>query len=355
MAKRRIAIFGWSNSVHVQRWVSGMLARDFEIKVITLGGDPLSDAETFVIPRRARLSYLTQAGNASGQALKFKPDLVHAHYAVGFGYWAMRTGFHPSLLSVWGADVIDFPSNPVKRYLIRKVLRNADHITATSQLLKDTVVKLLPGSDSKVTVIPFGVNIPDSVAEFPDSPPVKLCFIKVHYKKYGPDILLRAMAAVAKEIPDIKLSIAGYGEMTQSLKQMAQDLHLEKNVEFVGFIDNREIYPFIQKHHIMVMPSVLESESFGVAVLEASVCRRPVIASRVGGVPEVMRDGETGLLVPAGDVDQLATAIIRLVKDRELSVRMGDRGYEFVKENYDWEKSLDMMAETYHRLIHEKK
>jgi hypothetical protein len=104
-----------------------MLARDFEIKVITLGGDPLSDAETFVIPRRARLSYLTQAGNASGQAIKFKPDLVHAHYAVGFGYWAMRTGFHPSLLSVWGADVIDFPSNPVKRYLIRKVLRNADH------------------------------------------------------------------------------------------------------------------------------------------------------------------------------------------------------------------------------------
>ena len=355
MAKRRIAIFGWSNSVHVQRWVSGMLARDFEIKVITLGGVPLSDAETLVIPRRARLSYLTQAGNAADQALKFKPDLVHAHYAVGFGYWAMRTGFRPLLLSVWGADVIDFPSNPVKRYLIRKVLRNADHITATSQLLKDTVVKLLPGSDSKITVIPFGVNIPDKVAEFPDSPPVKLCFIKVHYKKYGPDILLRAMAAVAKEIPDIKLSIAGYGEMTQSLKQMAQDLHLEKNVEFVGFIDNREIYPFIQKHHIMVMPSVLESESFGVAVLEASACRRPVIASRVGGVPEVMRDGETGLLVPAGDVDQLATAIIRLTKDRELSVRMGDRGYEFVKENYDWEKSLDMMAETYHRLIHEKK
>jgi glycosyltransferase involved in cell wall biosynthesis len=69
----------------------------------------------------------------------------------------------------------------------------------------------------------------------------------------------------------------------------------------------------------MVMPSVLESESFGVAVLETGACRRPVIASRVGGVPEVMRDGETGLLLPPGDVDALAAAIIRLVKDRELS------------------------------------
>ncbi len=354
MAKKRIAIFGWSNSVHVQRGVSGMLARDFEIKVISLGGDPLPDAETSIIARRGRLSYLTQAGQAADQALEFKPDLVHAHYAVGFGYWAMRTAFQPSLLSVWGADVIDFPSNSFKRYLIRKVLRSADHITATSQLLKNTVVKLLPDSDSRVTVIPFGVNIPDSVAAFPDSPPVKLCFIKVHYKKYGPDILLRAMAAVVKEIPDIKLSIAGYGEMTDMLKAMTRDLHLEKNVEFVGFIDNREIYPFIQKHHIMVMPSVLDSESFGVAVLETGACQRPVIASRVGGVPEVVRDGETGLLLPPGDSGALAAAIIRLANDRELSVRMGERGYEFVKKNYDWEKSLDMMAETYNRLIDEK-
>jgi glycosyltransferase involved in cell wall biosynthesis len=355
MARKRIAIFGWSSSVHVQRWTSGMLARDFDIKVVSLGGDPLPDAESVIIERRGRLSYLTQAGRAAKEALKFKPDLVHAHYAVGFGYWAMRTAFRPSLLSVWGADVIDFPSNPFKRFLIRKVLRSADHLTATSQLLKDTVVKLLPGSDSKVTVIPFGVNIPDTVATFPDSPPVRLCFIKVHYKKYGPDILLKAMAAVVKEIPDIKLSIAGYGEMTEILKQMTRDLQLENNVEFVGFIDNREIYPFIQKHHIMVMPSVLDSESFGVAVIEAGACRRPVIASRVGGVPEVMRDGETGLLLPPGDVDALAAAIIRLATDRELAVTMGERGFESAKENYDWEKSLDMMAETYHRLIHEKK
>ena len=72
-----------------------------------------------------------------------------------------------------------------------------------------------------------------------------------------------------------------------------------------------------------------------------------------GGDSGRLRD-EFGLL-PPGDVDALAAAIIRLAKDRELSVRMGEKGYEFVKENYDWERSLDMMAETYHRLINEKK
>jgi glycosyltransferase involved in cell wall biosynthesis len=355
MARERIAIFGWSSSVHVQRWASGMQTRGFDIKVISLGGDPLKDTDTLVIPRRGRLSYLTEAGNAAREVEKFKPDLVHAHYAVGFGYWAMRTGFRPSLLSVWGADVIDFPSNSLKRYLVRKVLRNADHITATSQLLRDTVVHLLPGSESRITVIPFGVKIPSSAADFPASPPVKLCFIKAHRRKYGPDILLRAMAVVAREMPDIRLSIAGCGEMTGKLRQMVTGLRLEKNVEFVGFIDNPEVYSFIQKHHIMVMPSLMESESFGVAVLEAGACHRPVIASRIGGVPEVMRDGETGLLVPAGDVDALAGAIAGLAKDRQLSVAMGEKGFEFVRENYDWEKSLDMMAATYNRLIHEKK
>ena len=104
----------------------------------------------------------------------------------------------------------------------------------------------------------------------------------------------------------------------------------------------------------MVMPSVMESESFGVAVLEASACGRPVIASRVGGVPEVLRHGETGLLVPPGDTDALAKAIISLASDREKCRAMGEAGRELVRADYPWERSLDMLTELYNRSINGK-
>ena len=116
------------------------------------------------------------------------------------------------LVSVWGADIIDFPSNALTRTLIRRILDKADGITATSHFLKDRVGQLSPGAIGKTTVIPFGVVIPPDTAPIPEGT-VKICFIKAHRKKYGPDILLKALAEVKKRIPDISLSLAGEGEI----------------------------------------------------------------------------------------------------------------------------------------------
>jgi len=249
---------------------------------------------------------------------------------------------------------MDFPSNRLFRALIKRVLHQATHITATSNLLKKVVLQLTPDSDRKITVIPFGVIVPPEIVRPPLSPPVKVCFLKTHRPKYGPDILLRALAQVKEVVPEITLSIAGEGGLTQRLKQMTSELNLGENVRFVGFVPNPEVYTFLRQHHIMVMPSVMDSESFGVAALEASACGRPVIASNVGGVPEVVLDGTTGILVPPKDPDKLAKAIIKLAQDVEVREKMGRAGYEFVKQRYSWERSLDMMCDLYERLINEK-
>lgn len=355
MSAKRIVIFGWSTSVHIGRWVAGLHRRGYEIKVISLGGRSIDDVETVILPRKSRLSYIMQSGRAAEEARKFKPDLVHVHYAVGFGVWGLRTRISPWVVSVWGADVIDFPTNPLNGWLVKRVLNSADYITATSQLLRKATLKLAPEVSPRLKVIPFGVNIPDQVSPLPPAIPPKLCFVKVHYKKYGPDILLRAMVRVKERIPNIKLSIAGEGELTPLLKSMTVELGLENNVEFAGFIDNRKVYSFIRRHHFMVMPSVMESESFGVAVLESSACGRPVIASRIGGVPEVLQHEKTGILITPGSVDELAAAIIELAENPALCEELGQAGYQYVREFYDWEKSLDSMAELYERLIDAKK
>jgi glycosyltransferase involved in cell wall biosynthesis len=255
------------------------------------------------------------------------------------------------VVSVWGADVIDFPNNWLKRAFIRKVLNGADHITATSQLLKEVTEKLAGDVTEKLTVIPFGVRVPEAVTPISTSNSVRLCFIKAHRRKYGPEILLQALAKARKSVPNLTLTMAGEGELTSDLHKLTAELGLTDMVEFVGFIDNKKVYDLIRDHHFMVMPSTMDSESFGVAVLEAGACGRAVVASEVGGVPEVVVDSRTGLLVPPGDVEALSRAIVKLARDVELCRRMGEEGYLYVSETYDWETSLDAMSELYTRLM----
>ncbi|MFZ5979714.1 MAG: glycosyltransferase [Candidatus Zixiibacteriota bacterium] len=352
MSGKKVVIFGWAHRVHTRRWVTGMAGRGFNIKLISLGGEQLPGIETVNFPYGGKAAYLKYLSRAVAEARRFQPDLVHAHYAAGFGLWGMQVKIRPTLVSVWGADVIDFPSNIITRGLIRRILKKADGITATSHFLKQAVEKLLPEAGKKTTVIPFGVKIPAETPPFPANRPIKICFIKAHREKYGPDILLKAMARVVEKIPDIQLSMAGEGEMTPKLKELTASLNLSNNVTFTGFIANEKIYDFIRRHHFMVMPSVMASESFGVAVLEAGACARPAAASRVGGVSEVIVDGQTGLLLPAGDIDQLAAAIVKLAENLEKTAALGRKAYEFAKENYTWEKSLDLMVSVYERMIH---
>ncbi|MCD6249484.1 MAG: glycosyltransferase [candidate division Zixibacteria bacterium] len=346
----RVVIFGWANSVHIQRWATGLTERGFDIRLISLGGDPIEGVETINLPRTGLLSYFTQARRAVALAKEFGPDIIHVHYAGGFGYWGTRCGFAPLIVSVWGSDVVDLPRNLLFRYLIKRTLKRADRITATSDFLKRVSLELVPEIEDKIDVIPFGVTVPENPSPL-STGPVRLCFIKMHRRKYGPEILLKAFAHARSQIPDLCLTMAGEGEMTPELKNLSSQLGVADSVKFVGFVPNDQIYSLLQEHHIMVMPSVMESESFGVAVLEASACGRPVIASRVGGVPEVLRHGETGLLVPPGDVDALTEAIVALASDREKCRAMGEAGRELVQTNYIWERSLDLMSILYKRSI----
>ncbi|MEW5795595.1 MAG: glycosyltransferase family 4 protein [Candidatus Zixiibacteriota bacterium] len=346
----RVVIFGWAESAHVQRWTRALADRGWNIRLISLGGKPVPGVETFVLPRRGRFSYIAYVFTAVKLAREFRPHLVHVHYAGGFGFWGANCRFAPLVVSVWGADVIDLPRKPIVGLSIQTLLGGANRITATSEYLRQTCIQLRPETGPRITVIPFGVNVPDTPAPLPPLP-LKLCFIKAHRPKYGPDILLRALARVRGAIPDVRMTLAGEGEMTPALRTLTAELGLEAHVDFVGLVPNKRIYSLLEAHHVMIMPSVMESESFGVAVLEAAACGRTSIASNIGGVPEVIRDGETGLLVPPGDPEALAEAIVRLGCDRDRIEKMGIAAHLHVGRNYRWEDCVDQMTALYESVI----
>jgi glycosyltransferase involved in cell wall biosynthesis len=328
-----------------------MQGRGYRVRVVSLGGSPIENIDTVILPRRGKISFLALAGRAARQARRFAPHVAHAHYATGYGLWAMRSRIRPLIVSAWGSDVIDFPSNPFKRMLIRKVLTRADRVTVTGRYLKEVVCRLAPGIEPGPAVIPFGVEIPKAPPPLP-APPVRLCYPKAHYPYYGPQVLLEAMAALKRAGGDIRLSMAGSGPMTDDLKKLADRLGLADAVTFAGFVPPEKMYAFIAEHHLVVMPSL--REAFGVAALEAGACARAVVASDVGGLPEVVREGETGRLVPPNDPSKLAEAITELATDRPGLETMGRAGYRLVKDNYSQDKSLDMMAELYEQAIDEK-
>ncbi len=352
MAEKRIVIFGWADSVHIQRWVYGLSRRGYHIKLISAGGKELDGIETVILPRTGKWSYLKNASAAIRHAREFRPHLVHAHYAAGFGWWAHKLGFTPTVVSVWGSDIAEM-SFPSWLYAsgIRKTLRQATHVTATSDFLKRLTLQLTPDVEPRLSVIPFGVRLPEEILPPPEEPPLRLCYLKGHHPRYGAPILLEALRHVTRILPEVHLSIAGEDSHTPHLKKLTQKRGLEKHVTFVGFVRREEINSFLQQHHVMVMPSL--AEAFGVAALEAQANRRPVIASDVGGIPEVVKDGKTGILVPPSQPHLLADTIITLAGEPEKRTMLGNAGYEFVKQNYREEKTLDLMSKLYERIIRE--
>lgn len=345
---RRIVIFGWAESEHIQRWTAGLAERGCRIKLISLGGEPLPGIETVVLPRRGKLSYLLQSAAAVREARAFQPDLVHVHYAAGFGVWAARVKHPRTIVSAWGSDILMAGRNPLYRFFTRRAIRMAAAVTATSEFLRTATAALDPQAAVKTTVIPFGVTRPDRLTPLPPGP-LKVLFLKKHRAVYGPEILLQAIARARRSVPDLSLTMAGEGPLTESLKRQAVDLGVDDCVRFAGQVPHAEVSRLLSEHHLLAMPS--RSESFGVAALEAAACGRPTVATRVGGIPEVVDDGVSGLLVAPGAVDQLAEALVRLAGEREMLAAMGEAARKLAEERFDWQRSLDMMTALYDRVL----
>ncbi len=354
MKNKRIVIIGWADSIHVQRWCAGLAKRGFSIKLISVGGSTLDSVETVILPRSGKFSYLTNLSQATKEARNFSPDLINIHYVAGNGLLGLWTKIHPMVSSVWGSDIDTNANSRPVNWIVKKVLKKSDHITVTSHYLKSKVEQRLDRLTRPITVIPFGVEMPVEAGPVLAPRPFKICYLKDHKPVYGADILIKALPQVIKEVPEVYVTIAGKeNDYTGHLKKLVAENKLEKNISFVGQINHDKVYSFISEHHVLVMPS--RFEGFGVAAAECSACARAVIATNVGGIPEIVIDGKTGILVPPDDDQGLADAILKLANDVDLCHKMGRAGREFVQQNYPWENSLDLMSRLYERLIHESR
>ena len=146
----------------------------------------------------------------------------------------------------------------------------------------------------------------------------------------GVDFLLDGFAKLAASRPNVRLAVVGRGSRQEALEEQAARLGIEGSVTFCGY--RTDIAAILAGLDLFVLPS--RREGFGISALEAMAMRTPVVATAVGGIPEIVQDGETGLLVPHGDVDALCGAIGRLIEDADLRRTLADRGRRIVEERF---------------------
>jgi glycosyltransferase involved in cell wall biosynthesis len=158
--------------------------------------------------------------------------------------------------------------------------------------------------------------------------------------------LIEAAAMVVREVPDARFLILGEGDLKASLEKQIADAALTKHVLLAGF--RPDVLSILKGFDLFVMPSV--TEGLGTSLLDAMACAKPIVASRVGGIPEVVRHGETGLLVPPKDSRDLAASIIRLLLDPALAARFAQAGLARVREKFSLERMVAGTLEVYARL-----
>jgi glycosyltransferase involved in cell wall biosynthesis len=236
--------------------------------------------------------------------------------------------------------------------MLKYNLKKADRILSTSHVMAQET-KLYTNKNIEVT--PFGINIEQfchmEVDSLFDKDDIVVGTIKSLEEVYGIEYLIRAFKVVSdkyKFLP-LKLLIVGGGSLESSLKKLVKELNIEDKTIFTGKI------PFIDvpKYHNMLSISVFvsNSESFGVAIIEASACGKPVVVSNIGGLPEVVEDGVSGFVVPAKNPQKTAEAIEKLVLDKNLREEIGRNGRERVKRLYNWDDNVNQMIKIYKELI----
>lgn len=239
----------------------------------------------------------------------------------------------------------------------KRIIKKADRIQVISEYLKNFAVSR--GAKNRIDVVPNGVDILNFSRNFSETEKARLrerLNIKLNDKiiisvsrlayKNGLDVLLRSVKAASA--PAIKVILAGEGGDERNLKNLSRELGIEDKVIFLGTIPNKDLPFYFSISDIFVRPS--RSEGLGTSFLEAMAAGIPVIASAVGGIPDFLKDYQTGLFANVDDVDDLARKIKILLENDELRKSVTANARELVNKNYDWSAVSSKMESIFENL-----
>jgi glycosyltransferase involved in cell wall biosynthesis len=264
------------------------------------------------------------------------------------------------VITMHGGDVYvnpeqgyDFPTRWYVRPALRWTLRHASALTAITDDCRQHALRAGAPAEH-IRVVFNGTDLrrfsPDENGDrrAPHFGPHMIFACRQLFPRKGIRFLLEAAAVLKPQFPDLKVVLAGDGFERPALVQLAQELGIGEDVTFLGWVSNAELPPFYRAAAVSVIPSL--EEGFGIPAAEAMGCEVAVVASDAGGLPEVVENGVTGLVVPRGDSAALATAIGSLLADPQRRRQMGQAGRARALRMFDWDRSAEQFEKLYSEL-----
>ncbi|VVB89281.1 Trehalose synthase [uncultured archaeon] len=319
------------------------------------GGGILSNLKRSKLTRiQSPLLFLSELYYAIRIINEEKIDIVHSHWIPNglVGAFCKKILNKPLIVSVHGSDLI-FLNNGFLKYLGLFILKNCDLCSVNSTATRDSVIskKIV----KKLKIIPMGVDLnlfnPDTVSKINKTPitdDLVILTVGRLSEEKGIKFLIEAMPAILKDIPAVKLMIVGDGPERKNLEQIVKRYDLT-NVIFVGTVLNEDMNKFYKKADVFVLPSL--REGLGVVLLEAMACGIPVIGSNIGGITDIIRNKENGLLVEPENPKDIADKIIMLLSEEKLKQKFSKNGLETVKEKFSWDVVINRFVEVYNSLF----
>lgn len=285
-------------------------------------------------------------------------SLVHIHSASRGSFWraslfgelARITGV-PYVLHIHSGEFPVFFNEGCGRFakaIVRRALHRAAGVICLTPGWKAMLQPIAP--QATLTPLPNPVAVPDDLPTPISTPAPRLLFLGRLTEKKGLFDLFQAMPRVLSRFPDVQLVVAGDGDI-ETARQCARELGIEHAVVFVGWIDGLRKERCLKEAALIVVPS--HFEAFSMSILEAMAYGKPVVATSVGGVPEVLIDGLHGSLVAPRDPMALADALVGLLADQTLMTRMGIAGHNHARENYAAVRIAAMLGTYYDSLLSE--
>ncbi|MCX8182827.1 MAG: glycosyltransferase family 4 protein [Crenarchaeota archaeon] len=285
-----------------------------------------------------------------------RPDIIHAHHAFSpISLFSLLVGKRLGIKTVLTNHSIQFlydfnylwkPSSfmlfPFKQYI-----NNADRIIAVSRA---AAIFISHFTDKEVAIIPNGVKVEEFVPQTKKFDGKSVLFVgRLVYRK-GLHLLLEAIKQVVDEKRDVELTIAGSGYLSPILRAAVKTTGLQDNVFLREGLGKSELVNLYQRANVFVLPSIF-GESFGIVLLEAMASKTPIVATAQGGVREIVKHMETGLLARKNRTEDLAKGILTLLEDKELSERISSNAFREVRK-YDWDIIVEKIEEVYEEVLH---
>lgn len=280
-------------------------------------------------------------------------DIIHVHWPFPQGLFGIVAKWITSarlILTFYGAEFALMNRVPGGRTVLRFIVKQADQIVAISNFTKRRILEI---ADVPVKVIPFASGISRTrnkkIRKKGDGTK-KILFVGRLIERKGVIYLLKTMPQTLEKV-NARLDIVGGGPLFSQLSKQVKKMKLSKNIFLHGKISEKKLVNLYQDCDVFVLPAIVDkwgdTEGLGVVLLEAMSFKKPVVASRVGGITDIVKHNKTGILVPQRNSQALVKAIVKILTDKNLANKLAQSGYQYLQDKFHWERIISETIKIY--------